>query len=71
MLLLALILYFAGLEQDNAALRRVAGGGGGRGPGPDAMGDIAALQEEITNYQGQVKGLEDKNNEVSHLNNLS
>eukprot|EP00800_Vazella_pourtalesii_P016310 TRINITY_DN465_c0_g1_i2.p1 TRINITY_DN465_c0_g1~~TRINITY_DN465_c0_g1_i2.p1 ORF type:complete len:463 (-),score=126.36 TRINITY_DN465_c0_g1_i2:242-1630(-) len=56
------------LEQDNAALRRVAGAGGGRGPGPDAMGDIAALQEEIANYQGQVKGLEDKNNELYKVN---
>ena len=46
---------------DNAALRRTVGG---RPPGPDPAGDIAALQEEIANYQGQIKGLEDKNNEV-------
>ena len=55
------IICCVGLELDNAALRRTVGG---RPAGPDTAGDIAALQEEIANYQGQIKGLEDKNNEV-------
>ena len=51
-----------GLEQENALLRRT---GGGRGMGADAAGDIATMQEEITNYRNQVQGLEEKNDEVN------
>lgn len=36
--------------------------------GADAAGDIATMQEEITNYRNQVQGLEEKNDELYKVN---